>query len=193
MWCPRDMLGRDRTHKRHNCNPIRTWAMSYNIHQQKAIRCPFRLLAINTINSEVMEIELSLITQPESHHHGRLTAQSQAQPEPAAVHETQGQWHSWYTATQRWLGVTLETLLLFKTVLSLIKASFPNNKAVQLQRGAIHFLFFLPEISGEFSSKSLLQRRRAIPRAHAPCCRGAHGTGAELWEALGHCSLVLKQ
>lgn len=73
--------------------------------------------------------------------------------------------------------MTPDTLLLFKTALSLIKASFPNNKAVQLQRGAICFLFFLSEISRELSSKSLLQRRRAIPRARAPCCRGAHWNG----------------
>lgn len=48
-----------------------------------------------------MEIEFSLITQPESHHHGRLTAQSQAQPEPAAVCETQGQWHCHGTQQHR--------------------------------------------------------------------------------------------
>lgn len=40
------------------------------------------------------------------------------------------------------LGTALGTLLLFKNALSLIKASFPNNKAVQLPRGVICLLFF---------------------------------------------------
>lgn len=69
------------------------------------------------------------------------------------------------------LGTALGTLLLFKNALSLIKASFPNNKAVQLPRGVICLLFFflLPKMSREFYSKSLLQRRKAISRAYAPC------------------------
>lgn len=69
------------------------------------------------------------------------------------------------------LVTTLGTLLLLKNALSLIKASFLNNKAVPLLRGVIRLLFFfpLPKMSREFSSKSLLQRRKAISRARAPC------------------------
>lgn len=64
--------------------------------------------------------------------------------------------------------MTLDILLLVKIALSLIKASFPNNKAVQLQRRAIYFLFFLPEISREFSSRAY-SRGEEPSQGHVLC------------------------
>lgn len=141
----------------------------------------------------MIKIEFSLITQPDSHHHGRLTAQSQAQPEPAAVCEIQGQWHCHGTRQHSALGVTLDTLLLFKTALSLIKASFPNNKAVQLQRGAICFLFFSQKSPGNCLPRAYSRGEEPSQGHVLHAAEELTGTGTQLWAAMVHCSLVLKQ